>query len=131
MPKISLSRRAKSIAFGLAGIVPMDFLCMHTPVHAIGLRPASSLLGEPEKQPWQKSKLHKPRYGRLPLVLTQERRKGAETWMRYSTSIDHPPINIWGPGALGRPHAHKKLPFRVARAKRGGTTHFSLSRKGG
>ena len=104
---------------GLGVYVHMDFLCIDAPVHVIGLGPAPPLHSEPEKQPWPKSTLHKLRYGRLPPVLTQERRDGAETWVLYSTSIGYPTLTIWGPGDLGRPRAHKKRPFCVARAKRG------------
>ena len=59
--KTSISPRAKEAGFGLAVIVHMDFLCIDTPVHAIGLWPAPPQPDEPGKQPWQKSKLHKLR----------------------------------------------------------------------
>src|ERR1051326_5396695 len=49
--KNSLSCRVKSIAFGLAVIMPMDLLCIHAPAHVIGLRPAHPLHDEPGKQP--------------------------------------------------------------------------------
>src|SRR6185437_3990973 len=85
----------------------------------MALGPAPPLQGEPEKLPWQKSNVHEPRYGSLPLVLAQARRDEAKTWVLYSTNIGYPSIIIWGPGPLGWPRAHKKFAVCVARAKCG------------
>ena len=91
----------KETDLGLGVSMHMDFLCIDAAVHAMGLGPAPPLQGEPEKLPWQKSNVHEPRYGSLPLVLAQARRDEAKTWVLYGTNIGYPSIIIWGPGPLG------------------------------
>ena len=89
--------------------------------------PCPSSTWRARKPALEKFSMIKNWYGLPPLDLTQERRAGAETWLLSATHVGYPTITIWGPGALGRPRAHKELSVELNWT---GGPHFCFSRRG-